>query len=155
MEGYSCLLPSGASDSPVRHRTSHVAVRCAISFHIGRIRPLLLGARWRTGHCLVHTGQSGAPSRLLELATCRALIVRTTVGRWRRWFTGQSGAPPDIPVNYSHVTPESSWFTIGSPRAPDTVRCTTGQSGVLGPSWCWLYTANSSLIPIFFSWYYF
>ena len=36
-------------------------------------------------------------------ATCRALIVRPTVGRWRHWLTGQSGAPPDRPVNYSHV----------------------------------------------------
>jgi hypothetical protein len=31
------------------------------------------------------------------------LIARTTVGRWHRWLTGQSGAPPDSPVNYSHV----------------------------------------------------
>jgi hypothetical protein len=36
-------------------------------------------------------------------ATCRALIARPTVGRWRHWLTGQSGAPPDSPVNYSHV----------------------------------------------------
>jgi hypothetical protein len=39
----------------------------------------------------VHIGQSDAPSRLLELATCRALIARTTVGRWRSWLTEQSG----------------------------------------------------------------
>jgi hypothetical protein len=84
-------------------RTTTVHVRCAISFHIGRNRPLLLGAGWRTGHCPVHTGQSGAPSRPLELATCSALIARTTVVRWRSWLTGQSGAPPDSPVNYSHV----------------------------------------------------
>jgi hypothetical protein len=84
MEGYCCLLPSGAPDSVMHHRTATVAVRCVISFHIGRIRPLLLGARWRIG-------QSGAPSRPLELATCRVLIARTTVGRWRRWLTGQSG----------------------------------------------------------------
>jgi hypothetical protein len=31
------------------------------------------------------------------------LIARPTVGRWRRWLTGQSGAPPDSLVNYSHV----------------------------------------------------
>jgi hypothetical protein len=48
---------------------------------------------------------------------------------------------PDSPVIYSCVTPsfpEASWFTVGEPGAPDTVRCTTGQSGVPGPSWCWL-----------------
>jgi hypothetical protein len=39
----------------------------------------------------VHTGQSGAPSRPLELARCRALITRTTVSRWRSWPTRQSG----------------------------------------------------------------
>jgi hypothetical protein len=50
-----------------------------------------------------------------------------------RWLTGQSGAPPDSPVNYSRTPPnfpESGLFTGGQPGAPDTVRCTTGQSGV-------------------------
>jgi hypothetical protein len=50
-----------------------------------------------------------------------------------RWLTGQSGAPQDSPVNYSR-TPliflESGLFTGGWSGAPDTVRCTTGQSGV-------------------------
>jgi hypothetical protein len=53
--------------------------------------------------------------------------------RWRgrRWLTGQSGAPPDSPVNYSHVTlflfpraMSSLWMSH------QTVRCTTRQSGV-------------------------
>jgi hypothetical protein len=51
-----------------------------------------------------------------------------------RWLTRHSGAPPDSPVNYS-CTPsnflESGQFTESQPGAPDTVRCTTGQSGVL------------------------
>jgi hypothetical protein len=50
-----------------------------------------------------------------------------------RWLTGQSGAPPDSPVNYSRTppkTPESGQFAGSQPGAPDTVRCTTGQSGV-------------------------
>jgi hypothetical protein len=64
MEGYYCLLPSGAPDSLVHHRATTVAVRCMIPFHIGRSRPLLLEAGW-------HTGQSGAPSQTLERATCR------------------------------------------------------------------------------------
>jgi hypothetical protein len=45
-----------------------------------------------------------------------------------RWLTGQSGAPPDSPVNYSRTPPnfpESGLFTGGWPGAPDTVRCTT------------------------------
>jgi hypothetical protein len=51
-----------------------------------------------------------------------------------RWLIGQSGAPPDSPVNYSRTPPifsESGLFTGSQPGAPDTVRCTTGQSGVL------------------------
>jgi hypothetical protein len=37
-------------------------------------------------------------------ATCRPLIALLTVGRGRRWLTGQSGAPPNSPVIFSHVT---------------------------------------------------
>jgi hypothetical protein len=34
-------------------------------------------------------------------ATCRTLIAQTTVGRGRRWLTGQSGVPPDSSMNFS------------------------------------------------------
>jgi hypothetical protein len=61
-EGYPCLLSSGAPDSPVRHRTVTVDGPVPISFLFWRRRPLQLQAGWRTVHCLVHTGQSGAPS---------------------------------------------------------------------------------------------
>jgi hypothetical protein len=122
LEGNSCLLSSGAPDSMVHHRTTTIHVRCAISFHIGCSRPLLLGTGWCTG-----------PSRPLELATCRALIARTTVGRWRSWLTEQSGAPPDSPVNFSR-TPLSfsreqsvhrrpAWHTEHCPVHHWTVRC--------------------------------
>jgi hypothetical protein len=128
-----CTGQSGAPDSLVHQRTTIVHVRCAISFHIGRSRPLLLGAGWRTGHCLVHTGQSGASNRPLELATCRALIARTTVCHWRSWLIGQSGAPLDSPVNFS-CTPLSfsqeqpvhrrpAWRTGQCPVHHQTVRC--------------------------------
>jgi hypothetical protein len=42
------------------------------------------------------------------------------------WLTGQSGAPPDSPVNYSRTppnSPESGMFTGVQPGAPDTVWC--------------------------------
>jgi hypothetical protein len=45
------------------------------------------------------------------------------------WLTGQSGAPMDSPVNYSHTPPrfhESSWFTAGQPGAPDSPVCLAG-----------------------------
>jgi hypothetical protein len=50
-----------------------------------------------------------------------------------RWLTGQSGAPPDSPVNYSHTPlkfPKSGQFAGDQPGAPDTARCTTGHCPV-------------------------
>jgi hypothetical protein len=35
-------------------------------------------------------------------ATCRPFIVQMTVGRGRLWLTGQSSAPPDSPLIFSH-----------------------------------------------------
>jgi hypothetical protein len=47
-----------------------------------------------------------------------------------RWLTGQYGAPPDSPVNYSHVAPMLFLRATSSPRMThQTVWCTTGQSG--------------------------
>jgi hypothetical protein len=45
-----------------------------------------------------------------------------------RWLIGQSGAPPDSPVNYRHTPPnfpESDLFTGGQSGAPDTPVCQT------------------------------
>jgi hypothetical protein len=68
----------------------------------------------------------------LEQSTCRAKIARSTVGAGDRWLTGQSGAPPDSPVNYSHVAQLLFPRATSSPRMSHrTVRCTTGQSGEL------------------------
>jgi hypothetical protein len=88
---------SGAPpDSPVHHRTTTVHVRCAISFHSWRSRPLQLRAGWRTGHCPVHTGQSGAPSRPLAGATRRARIAQPTVAL-------VAVGSPDSPVHHRTV----------------------------------------------------
>jgi hypothetical protein len=129
-KGHPCLLSSGAPDSSVRHWTVTVDGPVPISFLFWRRRPLQLWASWRTGHCPVHTGQSGAPLPTIGVghaspADCAAY----------RWLTGQSVAPPNSPVNYSRmppIFPESGLFTGDHPSAPDTVRCTTGQSGVPG-----------------------
>jgi hypothetical protein len=70
-----------------------------------------------------------------------------------RWLTGQPGAPPDSLVNYSRtppVFPESGMFTGGWPGAPDTVRRTTGQSGVPSRVGLWLYQAKSFCISFLF-----
>jgi hypothetical protein len=69
-----------------------------------------------------------------------------------RWLTGESGAPPDSPVNYSRTPPnssESGLFTGAQPGASDTVRCTTGQSGVPDRAGLWLYSAKSFAILSF------
>jgi hypothetical protein len=59
-----------------------------------------------------------------------------------RWLTGQSGEPPDSPVNYSRTPPkfpESGQFVGDQPGAPDTVRCTTGKFGVPDCAESWLH----------------
>jgi hypothetical protein len=50
----------GVAHRTLRCTTGHCPV--LISFLFWRSRPLKIWSRWRTGHCLVHTGQSGAPS---------------------------------------------------------------------------------------------
>jgi hypothetical protein len=82
------------------------------------------------------SGPVGAPDTVrcplptVGAATRRAKIVRPTVGAGDRWLTGQSGAPPDSPVNYSLVAPLLVLRATSSPRMTHrTVRCTTGRSG--------------------------
>jgi hypothetical protein len=144
LEGNSCLLSGGAPDSPVHHRTSTVHCSVWISFLKWHNRPLQNYSRWRTEHCPVHTGQSGAPSRPLPGATRRARIARPTVAL-------AAVGSPDSPVNYSRTPLKISreWPVRRIwPGAPDTVRCTTGQSSALRLSSSWLYTANC--FPILF-----
>jgi hypothetical protein len=105
----------------VRCTTGHCPMQ--ISFLFWRSRPLAFWSRWRTGHCLVHTGSDRWPGHASR-ADCAA----------DRWLTGQSGAPPDSPVIYSHT------LLTCFPRAATslqlthrTVRCTIGQSSDLYP----------------------
>jgi hypothetical protein len=87
---------------------------------------------------LAHRTLSGAhrtvrcPLLTVGSATRRARITRPTIGPVDCWLTGQSGAPPDSPVIYSRTPPSKSReqsVDRRQPGAPDTVRCTTGQSG--------------------------
>jgi hypothetical protein len=72
------------------------------------------------------------PLPTVGAAMRRAKIARPTVGAGDRWLTGQSGAPPDSPVNYSHVAfllfPRAMSSTRMTHR---TVWCTIGPSGEL------------------------
>jgi hypothetical protein len=111
-----------------------------ISFLIWRRRLLQRRGSWRTG-------QFGAPCRPLARATRRPRIVRPTVAL-------AAVGSPDSPVNFSRTPPnfpESGLFTGVQPGAPDTVRCTTGQSSVPDRAELWLYSANSFAFLLFFS----
>jgi hypothetical protein len=75
---------------------------------------------------LAHRTLSGVPNRPLLRATRRPWIARPTVAL-------ATIGSPDSPVNYSRMppsNPESGEFSMDQPGAPDTVHCTTGQSGV-------------------------
>jgi hypothetical protein len=89
---------------------------------------------------LAHRTLSGAhrtvqcPHQTVGSATHHTLIVWPTVGAVDRWLTGQSGAPPDSPVNFSRTPPTNSrewpvdqtpaWRTGHCPVHHRTVRCT-------------------------------
>jgi hypothetical protein len=106
-------------------------VRCSISFQNWRSRPLQSWSRWRTGHCPVHTGQSGAP--IWPLAR-----PRVTRGLRGRPLAQPAVGSPDSPVNYSRTSPD---FSRERPVHRSSA-WRTGQSGV--PDWAefWLYTSK-------------
>jgi hypothetical protein len=75
-----------------------------------------------TGHCLVHTGQSDAPSRPLAQPRVTRGLRGRPLAQSTGWLTGQSGAPPDSLVNYSHTllndSRERDFAADGSPDSP-------------------------------------
>jgi hypothetical protein len=144
LEGQTCLLSSGAPDSPVHHRTITVAVRCVISFLFWRIQPLVLGDSWctpdspvcPTDRCCGPSVARGLHDRPLRWRPLAHRIVRCTTGPL---------------VNYSRTPPsnlESGEFTANQPGTPDTVRCTTGQSSAPDQSCC--LAAHSQVFSILF-----
>jgi hypothetical protein len=152
------LLSKGAPDSPVR-QPRHPTVR---------VRPLELLTAGPSDSPVVHlTVTVHCPVRLLAPAlTLRALfthcsLLQTTVGavsRCSAWHTGQSGATPDSPMNYTGVAPrkpEAEQFRVNLPGAPDTVRCARpGQPSVgfapfyLNPFLDFLFVCVKPLAPV-------
>jgi hypothetical protein len=136
-EGKSCLLSPGAPDSPVH--TGHCPMR--ISILLWRSRPLAPGSRWSTGHCPVHTGQSGAPARPLA----RPRVSRRSCSRPMAHRTVR--CTPDSPMHYSRtplIYSRERQVRLSQPGTPDTVGCTTGQSGAPRQRWLWLKQGNLS-----------
>jgi hypothetical protein len=119
-------------------------------------RQFLPSVAWRTGQSganffpslakptvggsepLAHRTLSGAhrtvrcPLLTVGSATRRARITRPTIGPADCWLTEQSGAPPDSPVIYSRtplIASREQPVHRRQPGTPNTVRCTTEQSG--------------------------
>jgi hypothetical protein len=109
--------------------------------------------------CPVHTGHVRCtPDSPVPLSSRWPGHVSRADRAADRWLTGQSGAhrtvrcTPDSPVNYSRTSPVNSreWSVRSSqPGAPDTVRCTTGQSGAPRLSRLWLNKVISFPIRFF------
>ena len=72
---------------------------------------------------------SPVPLSTVGAATRRPQISRPTVGAGDCWLTGQSGAPPDSPVNYSHVA------QLLFPRATSSSRMTHRTVRCARPRW--------------------
>jgi hypothetical protein len=111
LEGNSYLLSSGAPDSPVRHQITTVA--CPVLDFLSNRAQSTVAALGPLAHRTLsgaHRTLSGAHRTVRCLlptvgaATCRPQISRPTVGAGDRWLTGQSGAPPNSPVNYSRMS---------------------------------------------------
>ena len=120
------------------HRTVRCTpdtVRCLIFFLKQRSRPLQIWEPLAHRTCPVHTGQSGAPFRPLA----RPRVAHGFRGRPLAHRTVR--CTPDSPVNYSRtplITSREQQVPLSQSGAPDTVRCTTGQSGAPRLSISWL-----------------
>jgi hypothetical protein len=102
-------------------------VRCGFPSLFGEADRWQPWSRWRTRHCPVHIGQSGAPSRpLARPRVSRGLRSRPLAHQTVR-------CTPDSPVNYSRtplIHSRERQVRLSQPGTPDTVRCTTGHCPV-------------------------
>jgi hypothetical protein len=141
--GQSGAPPDSHCSCPVRDLLPILAQPTVAD--LWQLAHITLSGAHRTVRCPLPTVGAGHASP----ADC--VVDRCASGRW---LTGQSGAPPDSPVNYSRTppnSPESGLFTGGWSGAPDTVQCTTEQSSVPDRAGLWLYQGKSFAILFFFS----
>jgi hypothetical protein len=123
-------LPSvvGRTGQSGAHRTLSGARFLSLTGAADRCRLLQI---WRTGQSGAHrTVRCLLPT--VGQTTCRAQIPRPTVGLGRPLAHRTVRCTPDSPVNFSRTPSANSREQRLRPRqpgAPDTVRCTTGQSG--------------------------
>jgi hypothetical protein len=135
--GQSVAPPDSYCSGPVRNLLPY-RVRPTVGPRDRLTHRTLSGAH-RTVRCAQPTVVVGhaSPADCAADRWPRAPLAHRTV----RWIRATS------PLSFL----ESSQLTFDQPRAPDTIRCTTRQSGVPGLSWCWLNFAIFSPIQIFFS----
>jgi hypothetical protein len=110
------------------------------------------GSRWRTGHVRCTPDSPVPPSDRWLGHVSR---VDSATDRWlgRPLAHRTVRCTPDSPVNFSRTPSANSreWPVRPSqPGAPDTVRCTTGQSGAPDRTESWLYRAKSFSISFLF-----
>jgi hypothetical protein len=123
-------LPSvvGRTGQSGAHRTLSGARFLSLNSAVDRCRS---GSRWRTGHVRCTPDSPVPPSdRWLGHVSC----ADRAADRWpsRPLAHRTVRCTPDSPVNYSRTPSANSreWpLRPRQPGAPDTVRCTTGQSG--------------------------
>jgi hypothetical protein len=82
---------------------------CPVRDPLPFLAHLTVGPRGQLAHRTLSSAHwtIRCPLPTVGATTCRTKIARPTVGAGDRWLTGQSGAPPDSPVNYSR-TPSSN-----------------------------------------------
>jgi hypothetical protein len=107
-------------------------------------------SRWRTGHVRCTPDSPVPPSSRWLGHVSRA---DRAADRWpgRPLAHRTVRCTPDNPVNYSRTSPmnfRERPVRSNQPGAPDTVRCTTGQSGA--PSLSRVLAARAKIIPIRF-----
>ena len=108
------------------------------------------GSRWRTGHVRCTPDSPVPPSSRWLGHVSRA---DRAADRWpgRPLAHRTVRCTPDSPVNYSRTSPVNSRerpLRSNQPGAPDTVRCTTGQSGA--PRLSRFLAARAKTFPIGF-----
>jgi hypothetical protein len=130
----------------VRHRTDTVDGLVPISFLFWRRRPLQICGSWRTGHCPVHTKTVWCPLPTVGAGHTSPTDCAADRCAGGHWLTGQSGAPPDSPMNYSHTPPIFPRVAC-SPEAGLAHRTLSGAPSRAG---LWLYQAKSFAF-LFFS----
>jgi hypothetical protein len=143
------ILPSVAwrTGQSGAHRTVSGARFLSLNGEADRCR---FGSRWRTGHVRCIPDSPVPPSsRWLDHVS----HADRAADRWpaRQLAHRTVRCTPDNPVNYSRTLSVNSRerpVRSSQPGAPDTVRCTTGQSGA--PRLSRVLAARAKTIPIRF-----